>query len=162
MVRTGRIWKFGDDINTDLIFPGEAFRLSETERLRYVFRANRPGWVDEIQPGDLIVGGRNFGTGSSRPGGLLLKHLMLGGLVAETLNGLFYRNCVNCGFPALECGGVFEAFEEGDEAEMDLDKGTVVNLRTGRMLQGVRVPTSILELFAAGGIGPLLKSEGFF
>ena len=62
----GRVWKFGDDINTDLMLPGPLLTASEAEQARAVFSANRPGWIDQIAPGDIIVGGRNFGTGSSR------------------------------------------------------------------------------------------------
>ena len=162
MIFTGRVWKFGDDINTDLIFPGEAFRMSAAERLRHVFQANRPGWVDEMRPGDIIIGGRNFGTGSSRPGGRLLKDLGISGLVANSINGLFFRNSVNYGFPVLECPNVYDAFEEGDTAEIDLKAGTVKNLRTNQILQGQTVPQNILDLFASGGIPELLKKEGFF
>ena len=63
-----RVWKFGDNINTDLILPIQAFYLNAQEQTRHVFSANRPGWVDEVQPGDILIGGKNFGMGSSRPG----------------------------------------------------------------------------------------------
>src|SRR3712207_7568731 len=92
------------------------------EQPRYVFSANRPGWVDLVAEGDLIVAGRNFGTGSSRPAARVLALLGIGGVIAESINGLFFRNSVNYAFPVLECPGVLEAFEEGDEAEFDLDR----------------------------------------
>ena len=81
-----------------------------------MFAANRPGWVDQIAPGDIIVGGRNFGTGSSRPAARSLRNIGLGCLVAKSINGLFFRNAVSFGFLALECPGVHAAFEEGQTA----------------------------------------------
>src|SRR5262244_2168172 len=85
---TGHVWKFGDDINTDLMLPGPLLTASEEEQRRAVFSANRPGWVSEITPGDIIIGGRNFGTGSSRPAARSLRNLGLGALIAESINGL--------------------------------------------------------------------------
>src|SRR3972149_3896968 len=112
-----RVWKFGDNINTDLILPILAFYLTPQEQTRFVFNASRPGWVDQVKPGDIIVGGKNFGMGSSRPAARSLKNLGLACLVAPTINGLFFRNCVNFAFPAIECPGVHEAFQEGGMAE---------------------------------------------
>src|SRR4029077_5425882 len=89
----GRVWTFGDDINTDLMLPGPLLTASEEEQRRAVFSANRPGWVDKGRSGDIIIGGRNFGTGSSRPAARSLRNLGLGALVAESINGLFFRNC---------------------------------------------------------------------
>ena len=110
---TSRVWKFGDNINTDLILPNVAFYLTAQEQLDYVFRANRPGWVDLVEPGDILIGGKNFGMGSSRPAARNLKNLGLACLVAESINGLFYRNCVNFAFPATECTGVVRHVRRG-------------------------------------------------
>ena len=157
---TSRVWKFGDNINTDLILPNVAFYLTPDEQLRYVFRANRPGWVDLVQPGDILIGGRNFGMGSSRPAARNLKNLGLACLVAHSINGLFYRNSVNFAFPAMECEGVEALFEEGDMAEVDFETGTVRNIRTGAVLNGRRIPPELLKIVEAGGIFPLLEREG--
>jgi 3-isopropylmalate/(R)-2-methylmalate dehydratase small subunit len=155
-----RVWKFGDNINTDLILPVTAFYLSPEEQARYVFKANRPGWVDQVKTGDIIVGGRNFGMGSSRPAARSLRNLGLGCLVAQSINGLFFRNCVNFAFPALECRGVFDAFNEGDIAEVDFDAATVRNVTSGKKLPAVGLPPKLLDLLKAGGIYPLLEKEG--
>ena len=156
-----RVWKFGDNINTDLILPIQAFYLTPQEQARYVFHANRPGWVDLVQPGDIIVGGKNFGMGSSRPAARSLKNLGLGCLVAHSINGLFFRNCVNFAFPAIECRGAFDAFSEGDIAEADFDAPTVRNLTTGNTLPAIALPLKLLDLLKAGGIYPLLEREGY-
>jgi 3-isopropylmalate/(R)-2-methylmalate dehydratase small subunit len=157
---TARVWKFGDNINTDLILPNVAFYLTPQEQLRYVFRANRPGWVDEMRPGDILIGGRNFGMGSSRPAARNLKNLGLACLVAHSINGLFYRNAVNFAFPAMECEGVHDLFEEGDTAEIDFETGSVVNATRGRSLTGRTIPPQLLGIVDAGGIFPLLEREG--
>ncbi len=156
----GKVWKFGDNINTDLILPMKIYYLTPQEQTRYVFEANRPGWADEVEAGDIIVGGRNFGMGSSRPAARSLKNLAIGCLLAESINGLFYRNCVNWGFPALEVPGIDAAFDEGDTAEIAFDDFAVRNATTGAKLRGIAVPDQLLKVFKAGGIYPLLEAEG--
>src|SRR5439155_24518574 len=109
---TGQVWKFGDDINPDLMLPRPLLTASEEEQRRAVFSANRPGWVDEVRAGDILIGGRNFGTGSSRPAARSLRNLGLGALIAEAINGLFFRNAVSLGLVAFECRGIHAAFEQ--------------------------------------------------
>ena len=155
-----RVWKFGDNINTDLILPIQAFYLPAAEQPKYVFSANRPGWVDLVKPGDIIIGGKNFGMGSSRPAARSLKNLGIACLIAPSINGLFFRNCVNFAFPAVECHGVDQAFEEGDTAEVDFESSTVKNVTRGKTLTGRSIPPRLLELVKAGGIYPLLEKEG--
>lgn len=155
-----RVWKFGDNINTDLILPIQAFYLTPAEQAQWVFRANRPDWVGQVAPGDIIIGGRNFGLGSSRPAARSLKNLGLGCLVAHSVNGLFFRNCVNFAFPAIECPNVFDAFAEGDIAEVDFDAATVTNATRGKSLAAIALPPKLLELLKAGGIYSLLEKEG--
>jgi 3-isopropylmalate/(R)-2-methylmalate dehydratase small subunit len=157
---TARVWKVGDNINTDLILPIQAFYLPAAEQPKYVFHANRPGWVDLVQPGDILIGGKNFGMGSSRPAARSLKNLGIACLVAPSINGLFFRNCVNFAFPAVECPGVDDAFNEGEMAEVDFDTGVVLNTSRGTTLKGRPMPPRLLELVKAGGIYPLLEKEG--
>jgi 3-isopropylmalate/(R)-2-methylmalate dehydratase small subunit len=155
-----RVWKVGDNINTDLILPIQAFYLPAAEQPKYVFHANRPGWVDLVKSGDILIGGKNFGMGSSRPAARSLKNLGIACLVAPSINGLFFRNCVNFAFPAVECPGVDEAFNEGEIAEVDFDTGVVRNVTRGTTLKGRPMPPRLLELVKAGGIYPLLEKEG--
>jgi 3-isopropylmalate/(R)-2-methylmalate dehydratase small subunit len=156
----GRVWKFGDNINTDLMLPGPYLFRSEAEQARAVFQANRPGWVDEVGPGDVIVGGLNFGMGSSRPAARSLRNVGLGFLLAETINGLFFRNCVNHGFRAFECPGVTAAFEEDDTAELSVESWQVRNSRTGATLAVTPVPEMLLSIMQGGGLLPLLEKRG--
>ena len=158
---TARVWTFGDNINTDLILPNVAFYLTPHEQLQYIFRANRPGWVDLVKPGDILLGGKNFGMGSSRPAARNLKNLGLACLVADSINGLFYRNAVNFAFPAMECNGVEDLFEEGETAEVDFASGTVTNTDRGKSLPGRTIPPQLLKIVEAGGIFPLLEKEGY-
>lgn len=155
-----RVWKVGDNINTDLILPITAFYLTPEEQVSFVFSANRPGWVKQVQKGDILIGGKNFGMGSSRPAARSLKNLGLSCLVAPYINGLFFRNAVNFAFPALECPGVDEAFDEGDMAEVDVIAARVRNLSKGIELVAKPLPGPLLAIVNAGGIYPLLEKEG--
>ena len=156
----GRVWKFGDNINTDLMLPGPYLYRSAEEQARAVFMNNRPGWVDQVQKGDAVVGGFNYGMGSSRPAARSLRNCGVGFLLAETINGLFFRNAVNHGFRAFECPGVSQAFEEGDTAELSIEDWTATNRRTGRTLAVTPVPKMLLDMMLSGGILPLLEAQG--
>ncbi len=156
---SGRVWKFGDNINTDFMMPGPALYLPEAERVRYVFQANRPGWVDQMKPGEFIIGGHSYGVGSSRPAALSLRNLRVGCLIAESINGLFFRNCVNFGLLALQCPGVHAMFEEGQTAIVSTDDLTVRNEQTGEVRQALPVPRELVDLMIGGGIFPLLEKQ---
>lgn len=158
---SARTWKAPDNINTDLILPNRAFYLAPQEQIKFVFSANRPGWNEQVQNGDILIGGRNFGMGSSRPAARSLRNLGLACLVAESINGLFFRNCVNFAFPAMECPGIDAAFEEGDIAEVSFEAGTVVNTRTGTHLSGRPIPAELRKVVAAGGLFAVLEQEGY-
>ena len=160
MIFEARVWKFPDNINTDLIIPSGSIYLSGEEQARLAFRASRPGWVDEMRPGDIMIAGRNFGMGSSRPAARSLKILGLSCVIAESINGLMFRNCVNYAFPAMECPGITAAFEEGDIARADFPGAAVRNQRTGETLQAKGLPPKLLDLLEAGGIYALLEKQG--
>ena len=157
---SGRVWKFGDNINTDLMLPGPLLFASEEEQRRAVFSANRPGWVDEVRADDIIIGGLNYGMGSSRPAARSLRNLGIAALIAESINGLFFRNAVNFGLLALECPGVDAAFLEGQTAEITLDDFTVRNRETGNVLKARPVPAMLLDLMQGGGLYPHLERKG--
>ena len=157
---TGRVWKFGDNINTDLIVPGPMILLPEEDQIRAVFAANRPGWVDLVRPGDIIVAGKNFGVGSSRPAARSLKNLGIAALVAESINGLFLRTAVNFGFLALECPGAYAVFEEGQAAELSTADWALRNLDTGIVMEVTSLPPELLSLMLNGGIFPALERDG--
>ena len=160
MICEARVWKFPDNINTDLIIPSGSIFLSAADQAKLVFKANRPGWVDEMRPGDIIIGGKNFGMGSSRPASRSLKILGVGCVIAESINGLFFRNCINYAFPAMECPGVTALFAEGDIARVNFHDGTICNATSGKTLNAKVLPVKLLDLLQAGGIYPLLEQQG--
>jgi 3-isopropylmalate/(R)-2-methylmalate dehydratase small subunit len=162
LIAEGRVWLFADDnINTDLMMPQSVFAKSIEEQMRNVFATYRPGWVEQVRPGDILVGGRNFGTGSSRPGSMLLKRLGIAALVAESINGLFYRNCINYALPAMECAGIRDFLSEGEVARVDVGEGIVENLARRSRLAGAKMPEFLQAIVRAGGIMERLRSEGY-
>jgi len=161
LIRTGRVWIFGDQINTDLILPSAAFRMPKSEQHRLCFEAIHPGWVNEVRTGDIIVGGENFGMGSGRPVGTVLRACGIAGLVAESINGLCLRNCVNFSLPGIDCPGVARMFEDGDTARIDYLSGVVENLSRHRSLKGRPLAPLLAEVVLAGGVIPMLIREGY-
>jgi 3-isopropylmalate/(R)-2-methylmalate dehydratase small subunit len=160
-VLQGKVWVFGDGINTDSMYPGFAMKLPFDEAARHVFYELRPGWVDEVQPGDIVVGGRNFGVGSSRPVGRLFAELGVAALLADEFNGLFHRNAINYGMPALTVPSVSAMFAEGEQATVDLTTGAISNVTTGAQLQVPGLSPLLLDILDAGGLMPQLAREGY-
>ena len=157
----GKVWIFGDSINTDLMYPGFVTTLPEAERPKYCMSANRPDWAGQVREGDIIVAGRNFGCGSSRPAAKSLKSLGVSCVLADSINGLFLRNAVNFGLPPLSLAGVSKMFEEGDMAEVDVQNGQVKNLRTCETKNARPLPQTLITIVESGGLLPLLKREGY-
>ena len=160
MTLAGRVWKFGDHVNTDLIMPMRAISLPRHERSRWAFSADRPGWASEVSAGDILVAGENFGTGSSRPAAEVLKDLGIACVLAETLNGLFFRNCVNYALPALEVRGIVDAVAEGEDLEVAFEKGVIRNRSRGTELRAEAWPAMLLDVLNAGGLVALLEKKG--
>ena len=160
---TGKVWKFGDKISTDLMMPGYAVLakpgISEEEASKFCMIANRPGWAQQVAQGDIIVAGQNFGCGSSRPAQRLLRALGISVVVADSTSRLFFRNCIHSGFPVLICPGVSQAFHEGDTAEVNLETGQVKNLSTGSHVQGEALAQDSppYQILKAGGLDPFLN-----
>jgi 3-isopropylmalate/(R)-2-methylmalate dehydratase small subunit len=142
------------------MLPGPYLVQSAEAQAKAVFINNRPEFLQEIRQGDVIVGGFNYGMGSSRPAARSLRNCGVGFLLAETINGLFFRNSVNHGFRAFECPGVTQAFAEGDTAELSIEDWTATNRRTGQTLQVTPVPKMLLDMMLSGGILPLLEGQG--
>ena len=107
------MWVFGDDLNTDAMYPGFAMKMDPPEAAKHIFYEVRPGWTDDVSAGDIVVAGKNFGIGSSRPVAALFAELGVAGLVAEEFNSLFFRNAVNAGLPAMT-SRTQPTFSDGD------------------------------------------------
>jgi 3-isopropylmalate/(R)-2-methylmalate dehydratase small subunit len=157
----GRAWVFGDSVDTDNMYPGFAMKLPIEEAAKHVFYDMRPGWSDEVRPGDIVIAGRNFGIGSSRPVAQLFKELGVVALVAEEFNSLFLRNCINFALPALTVPGVTELVTDGDQVRLDVRAATVVRCDGGATLTGHPLPEFVLDIISAGGLFPKLVADGY-
>jgi 3-isopropylmalate/(R)-2-methylmalate dehydratase small subunit len=161
-VQEGRAWIFAEsNLNTDLMMPNKGYLLTLPERAKLIFGTYRPGWAEQVQPGDIIIGGRNFGAGSSRPVAEILRVLGIAAIVAESISGIFFRNCVNYALPVMECPGVLDAVTEGDVVRVDIENGALANKRTGKTLGGAKMPAMLLDIIKAGGTYEQLKRDGY-
>jgi 3-isopropylmalate dehydratase small subunit len=157
----GRAWKFGDDVNTDVIMPGKYLAMrNPAEIAPYIMEGIDPDFARKARPGDIIVAGKNFGCGSSRetaPAGL--KAFGIGAIIAPTFARIFLRNAVNIGLPVLECPRAAADIQEGDLVAVDLGTGRITNERTGRTYAAVPFPPFMQELIAAGGLVPYVRKR---
>ena len=158
---TGRVWVFGDDLDTDAMYPGFAIKMDPPEAARHIFYEVRPGWTDQVTPGDIVVAGKNFGVGSSRPVAALFAELGIAGLVAEEFNSLFFRNAVNAGLPAMTVPGATSLFSDGDTGTFDLGDGTWRNETSGASGTVPMLPDLVLDIIASGGVLPRLAAQGY-
>lgn len=165
MTFEGKVWKFGDNISTDFMMPGPQVLaqpgISDQDAARHCMATNRPDWAGQVKPGDVILAGRNWGCGSSRPAARLLKALGIGGIVADSMSRLFFRNAVNIGLPVLSCPGCSGSFREGDQVRVDMETGVVTNLTQGETLRGEALPVESppAQILRAGGLQKLLQEE---
>jgi 3-isopropylmalate/(R)-2-methylmalate dehydratase small subunit len=119
-----------------------------------------PGFPEKISKGDIVVGGRNFGCGSSREHApLALKYAGVGAVVAESYARIFYRNSINIGLPALECPGITEAVSDGDILEVDVTGGVIINKSTGARLSFNPLPDFMLEILGEGGLATYIRNH---
>ena len=159
IIVSGKVWKFGDHINTDYMAPSFALEQPWEKQKRSILHIHK-AFTEECKPGDVIVAGRNFGCGSSREQAPAnLKRLGIGCVVAESFGRIFFRNCIAIGLPIVICQGVLKLFEEGETLELDLKTSGVKNLTTGRELNGRRLSAELLRILESGGILAYLKSE---
>jgi 3-isopropylmalate/(R)-2-methylmalate dehydratase small subunit len=156
----GRVWKFGNDISTDLLAPGGyAVDPIEVQKL-HVLESVNAAFAKEVRPGDVIVAGTNFGCGSSRETAAEnLKALGIACVVAESLSRLFMRNAVAVGLPVLICPGVHAAFVEEENIEVDLATGRLAHGGGTSPLRAEPMPAEMRRILAAGGILALLREQ---
>ena len=158
---SGRVWRYGDHINTDLIIPG---RYLDNYDLRHL-AAHAMEDVDvqfakEVRPGDIMVAGRNFGCGSSREQApLALKAAGVAAIIAGRASRIFYRNSMNVGLPVVICPEAGRMFEKGDTAEIDLEAGMLRNARTGESARFNPPPAFLLKILEDGGLVAHLRKR---
>lgn len=160
MIR-GRVWKFGDDINTDVIMPGKYLVMRDpADVASHIMEGLDPDFGRKARPGDLIVAGKNFGCGSSRetaPGGL--KAFGIGCVIAVSFARIFLRNAVNIGLPILECPEAALGIAEGSVVEVDTATGAIRDLTTGQQYRAAPFPPFMQELMAVGGLIPYVRKR---
>jgi 3-isopropylmalate/(R)-2-methylmalate dehydratase small subunit len=151
---TGKTIKFGDNINTDVIIPGKYLELIDPEELgRHALEGLDPTFVNRAREGVILVGGKNFGCGSSREQApIALKSAGVRCVLAGSFARIFYRNSINIGLPALECPSISEKVDDGDLLSVDLKTGTVENQTKGTSLNTSPLPQFILNLLEEGGL----------
>jgi 3-isopropylmalate/(R)-2-methylmalate dehydratase small subunit len=156
----GRVWKFGDDIDTDLIIAGKHLTTTDPHQLtKIVFETVKPKFAADARKGDIIIAGKNFGCGSSRehaPAAIRASGIDV--IVAESFARIFFRNAINIGLPAIECSDVAEEIEEGDVIEVDIENGTVT-LPSGKVLKFNPIPENVMKILELGGLANKVKEE---
>jgi 3-isopropylmalate/(R)-2-methylmalate dehydratase small subunit len=162
-VLRGRAWVFGDDISTDHIAPGRLFHLRTNlpELAKHVLEDADPGFAAAVQPGDFVVGGRNFGLGSSREHApRIIKIAGVGAVLAQSFARIFFRNAINVGLPALQCDT--SSIAAGDQLEVDLAAGEVRNVTQGTVIPFVPLPQVMVTILGDGGLVDHVKKHGGF
>lgn len=157
----GRVWRLGDNVDTDVILPGPYLTLTDPYQLAaHALEGLGIDFAQRVRPGDIIVAGRNFGCGSSREQApVALKYAGVGAVLAESFARIFYRNAISIGLPVLTCPGLAGAVEEGEELEVDLARGEVKQNKNGVLWQAQKLPPFVLEIIADGGLVAHLKKQ---
>lgn len=152
-VQRGRVWKFGDSIETDAINP--YYQYPTMEQLKqHTMEAYRPEFPREVKPGDILVAGRNFGCGSSRPG-LVLREVGIVAIVVESVSRLFFRNSIARAIPLFVAPGITVIVEDGEALEVDYPQRRVTNVASGRSVELKPFPPLIEQIFECGGLPEL-------
>ena len=147
-----RAWVLGDNVDTDVITPGKYMKFGIEEIARHCLEPVLPEFSTEVTPGDIVIGGRNFGAGSSREQApAALKHLGVAALVAVSFAGLFYRNALNLGLPALVCAQA-KQIRDGDPLSVDFEHSLLVNAATRKTYAFEPIPPHLLEMVRDGGL----------
>jgi 3-isopropylmalate dehydratase small subunit len=157
----GKTWKFGNNIDTDLIIPARYLNTSDPAELaQYAMMDADSEWVDKMSKGDFIVAGDNFGCGSSREHApIALKAAGVSAIIAKSFARIFYRNSINIGLPILEAPQAAAEIKEGDEIEVDLAAGKIKDLTTGQTYQAQPFPEFMQKIIDQGGLINHLKSK---
>lgn len=154
MTIEGNVWKFGDNVDTDLILPARFLNLSDPAELaKGCFLNWRPDFIGSVKRGDVIAGGSNFGCGSSREHApLALREAGISAIVAKSFARIFYRNAFNIGLPLLESEEAADGLAEGDRVSIDLASGVIENRSSGKTWRANPIPPFMRELIQAGGL----------
>jgi 3-isopropylmalate/(R)-2-methylmalate dehydratase small subunit len=157
----GRAFVFGNNLDTDQIYPGQYLELANTEDIKqHAMEGADPVFINTFQPGDIIVGGTNFGCGSSREhAAIALKAVGASAILAESFARIFYRNCINLGVPLLVSPGILNQVSQEDILEIDIETGKAQNLTTEQIFKFQPLSDYVLDILRMGGIKPLVKQQ---
>lgn len=161
MVFQGRARLVGDNVDTDVILPGKYLVVTDPKELgKHALEGLDPAWPASIQSGDILIGGRNFGCGSSREAApVAIQAAGIACVVAESFARIFFRNALNIGLPVIESPGIGSFANEGKLLLVDVAEGLIKDLQTGQSQQAQPLPSFILEVVAAGGLVPRIKQK---
>lgn len=158
----GRVFKYGDNVDTDVIIPARYLNIVDPKELAtHAMEDIDAEFVKKMQPGDIVVATRNFGCGSSREHApLVLRENGVSCVIAASFARIFYRNAINIGLPILECEAAANAIEDGDIVSVDFDTGVITNETKGETYQAAAFPPFIQSIIKAGGLLKSLKERG--
>ena len=159
MKTRGHVFKYPDNVDTDVIIPARYLNTSDAKELaKHCMEDIDTEYVNRVQPGDVMVAGWNFGCGSSREHApLVIKTCGTGVVIAKSFARIFYRNAINIGLPILECEQAAEEIQPGDEVSVDFDTGIITNITAGKTYQAAPFPPFIQNIIAKGGLLASLK-----
>lgn len=157
----GKVHKYGDNVDTDVIIPARHLNTSDHKELAsHCMEDIDTEFVKKVKQGDIMVGGDNFGCGSSREHApIAIKASGIDCVIAKTFARIFYRNSINIGLPILECPEASEKIQDGDEVSIDFDSGVIINETRGETYQALPFPDFIKDIMAKGGLMKSLKGE---
>ena len=158
----GRVFKYGDNVDTDVIIPARYLNIADAKELAtHAMEDIDADFVKKMQPGDIVVATRNFGCGSSREHApLVLKENGVSCVIAASFARIFYRNSINIGLPILECEAAANGIDAGDTVSVDFDTGVITNETKGETYQAAAFPPFIQSIIQAGGLLKSLKERG--
>ena len=158
---TGKVYRFGDNIDTDVIIPARYLNNPDPKELaKHCMEDIDPAFASNVVPGDIMVGGENFGCGSSREHApIAIRACGVKCVIAASFARIFYRNSINIGFPILECPEASKAIKNGDTVSVDFETGVIRDDTTGETFQAVAFPPFITRIIEEGGLLPYLKAR---
>ncbi len=157
-MNTGKVWKYGDDVNTDVIFPGKYTYqpMEPSEMAAHAMEDLDPGLAEHVQPGDIIVAGKNFGCGSSREqAATCLKASGVAAIIAPSFSRIFFRNAINSGLPVIELAKGCDVIDAGDQVGVDFEAGAIEH--AGTTYRFPPLPPEVLAILEDGGLIPHVK-----
>ena len=157
---SGKVWKFGHGIDTDIIIPARYLILPLVEMKHKTMEPIDPEFAGKVYPGDVIIAGRNFGCGSSREQApAVLRDLGIKAIVAVSFARIFFRNAINLGLPVVECPAVYQHINQGDTVEIQLSSGKILIPRKTMEFSGSKLPDFLLAIIKDGGLIPHLTAD---